>query len=239
MTKYYAFNNLLRLNKLIKLYESYSTVYTSSTKMIDFSNYVKSIEYNRDGSEFYHVSCIYTGILCKKINSLCTPDRSIFREGMTVWEYIVAFCEKQNQQRLEKLKKVSSESHYLTEIESKRKSELEKLSYICNLKKDATSIQNELNDLSSKMSIYQTKLSAVTTIHNDIEEYVSLMSKREDHRPDLYRRIRSCAKSGELPYHEFEALCEEFSIDDEMINDYISNHRIKYAFKPYIICKYA
>lgn len=239
MTKCYAFNNSTRLNKLIKMYDSYITSYSRSTKMIDFSNYIKSVEYNREGSEFYHINCVYSGILCKSINKLCVPDKTIFKTGMTVWDYIIAFDKKQKQSCTNNMNKNSLESSYLTEAEFKRKSELENIPYIYTLKKDSLLVQNELKNLESQMNICQSKLEAITTRYNNIKEYASLVNKNEDHRPELYRKIRACTKCGELAYHEFEALCEEFGIDNDMVNDYISNTRIKYAFKPYIICKYA
>lgn len=240
MIKNYPFNNSVRLTHLIDLYSKYLLLNPIKKSANSFGDYIKSLEFNKAGSPFYGVSCICPGILSKKLNKKCVPDKSIFSKDMTVWKYVVSYNKEHGAySNLNDSRQDSQPSCYLSEIESKRKKELEKLSHICKVKCSNNLISDEIKNLRSQVDFYQAKLGAAISMLNDIEEYASLANKCEDNRPELYRRVRACHKSGDLPYSDFERLCEEFEINDDVIHDYISNDRVRYAFKPYIICKYA
>lgn len=239
MSKNYPFNNSSRLNDLIKLYASYVNAFPPPNVAASFGDYIKTHEYNNPRSSFYHVNSICTGILYKQITCECVPDKSIFRDGMRVWDYLIAYKEHQDQKRVEQIRQKSATSQYRTDAESKRFAELEKLPHIVGLKNNPSTARDIISRLKAQVEKQKANLNASIKTLSEYEEYATLMVKQEDHRPYLWSKLRACQKCGAIEYHEFESLCEEYDIDDEMIDYYIHNPKIKYAFKPYIVCKYS
>lgn len=237
--KNYPFNNSSRLNDLIKLYESYANTFPPSNVVASFGDYIIAREFNNPRSSFYHVNSICTGILYKQITRECVPDKSIFRDGMRVWNYLIAYKEHQDQQKLEQIRQISATSRYRTEAESKQLAELEKLPHIIGLKNSSSTAQDIISKLKAQVEKQRAYLDASLKTLSEYEEYTTLMTKQEDNRPYLWSKLRACSKCGAIEYREFESLCEEYDIDDEMIDYYIHNPKIKYAFKPYIVCKYS